>query len=275
MEDFRKIYGTFMEGFWLVSGVVVWWGVSGRILGGLFDFCSIAGGFCRSEVFLVEFWVVDFWWILWFWLVCGGSLGGLVEFWWNFWWIFVVESFWWISGGFCGSGVFSGGILGGLVDTRNPPNYQKFPPEAHQNHKIHQKLPRNPQDHPNFHHKPTRTTKSTRNQPKITRPPRILPEPTRNPPDHPEFHQKHIRATKPTKISPGIHHTTQNSIRNTPRATKLTRNPPETDQKIHQTTQTSTTNQPEPQNPPEIPPRIPPETPQSHKIDKIHQKIHQ
>jgi hypothetical protein len=229
MEDLWKLYARFMEVRWKIYGGFMkhLWRVSG---------CFLAR-WC-GEVSLVEFWVVC--------LISVRLLADFVVlkcFWWN--------SGWWISGGFCGSGWFvvevwvdwwnSGGISGEflwlkvsggfLVDFvalgcfwwnswwsgghQKSTKLPKIPPEAHQNHKIHQKLPRNPQDHPNFHHKPTRTTKSTRNQPKITRPPRILPEPTRNPPDHPEFHQKHIRATKPTKISPGIHHTTQNSIRNT------------------------------------------------------------
>ena len=57
------------------------------------------------------------------------------------------------------------------------------------------------------------------------------------PPDHQEFHQKHPRATKSTRNPP---------------ETFNHKNSPEIPPEFHQSTQTSTTNQPEPQNPPEI-----------------------
>ena len=48
-----------------------WW--SGGLLVDFVDFVALGCFWWNS------WW--DFWWILWFRLVCGGSLGGLVDFW--------------------------------------------------------------------------------------------------------------------------------------------------------------------------------------------------
>ena len=73
----------------------------------------------------------------------------------------------------------------------------RIPPETHQNHKIYQKpSTRNPPDHPDFHHKPTRTTKPTRNP--LARIPPETPrttKPTRNPPVT-------YQTTSPSRIPP-------------------------------------------------------------------------
>jgi hypothetical protein len=77
------ISGGFCGSGWFVVEVWVDWWNSGGI-SGEFLWLKVSGGFLVDFVALGCFWWNswwDFWWILWFRLVCGGSLGGLVDFW--------------------------------------------------------------------------------------------------------------------------------------------------------------------------------------------------